>query len=73
MLESSSSGARWAFVITLPDDHYVVTLSPPPGKSSLAKLGQGSKIECAVEGKTMYLKDDKGKVFRAAIRERWAR
>ena len=73
MLESSAYGARWAFAITLPDAHYVVTLPPPPGKSSLTRLGPGSKLQCAIDGKTMYLKDDNGKVFRAAIRERLTR
>lgn len=70
--ESSSFGAGWAIAIALPDAIYVVTLPPPPRKSWLAKLEAGSKLECAVEGKAMYLKDEKGTVFRAKIRERSA-
>ncbi|MBI4876910.1 MAG: hypothetical protein HY822_19915 [Acidobacteria bacterium] len=70
--ESSSFAARWVIAIALPDAIYVVTLPPPPRKSSLAKLEAGSKLGCAVEGKTMYLKDQKGAVFRASIRERSA-
>ena len=72
MPEPSSFEARWAIAIALPDAIYVVTLPPPPQKSSLTRLKAGSKLECAVEGKTMYLKDEKGSVFRASIRQRSA-
>ena len=72
MPEPSSFAAVWAIAVALPEAIYVVTLPPPPRKSSLAKLEAGSKLECAVEGKTMYLKDEKGTVFRASIRERSA-
>jgi hypothetical protein len=70
--QPSSFAAVWALVVELPEASYVVTLPPPPRKSSLAKLAPGSQLECAVEGKTVYLKDQKGTVFRARIRERSA-
>ena len=72
VLESSSFGTNWAVAIALPDAIYVVSLPLPPRKSSLTRLEAGSKLDCAVEGKTMYLKDPKGTVFRARIKERSA-
>lgn len=65
---SSSFDARWALAITLPDAAYVVIVPPLPGKSSLAKAKAGDTIDCAVEGKAVYLRDTKGRVYRARIR-----
>lgn len=68
--ERSSFGALWAIAIDLPDAGYIVTLPVPPSKSSLSKLEPGSHVTCAVEGKTLYLRDEKGKQFRARIRQK---
>ena len=68
--EGSSFGAVWAIAIDLPDAGYVVTLSIPPRKSSISKLEPGSHVTCAAEGKTLYLRDDSDKQFRARIRQK---
>ena len=70
MRESTTTGTRWMIEIALPGADYVVSLAPPPRKSSLMNLGTGSRVQCAVEAKSVYLKDDKGKVYRARIEKR---
>jgi hypothetical protein len=72
MLESSSFDARWTAAVAFPDARHVISFPPPPPRSSLAALKAGVKIECAVEGKTMYLKDAAGAIIRAKIRQRAA-
>lgn len=72
-LESSSFGVNWGLAIAMPGTDYIISLSPPPRKSSLHGLEPGDRLECAVKGKDMYLRDEKGTVFRARIRERLPR
>jgi hypothetical protein len=68
--EASTFGRRWAIAIDLSDSGYIVTLPIPPRKSSLAKLEPGSRVQCAAEGKTLYLRDEKGKEYRARIQHK---
>ncbi len=69
-LESTSFGVNWGLAIAFRGTDYIISLSPPPRKSSLHQLEAGDRLECAVEGKNMYLKDENGTVFRGRIRER---
>lgn len=73
VLTSSEFGARWALEITLPEAVYVITVAPFTGTHPLAKIKAGDRLDCAVEGKTMSLRDAKGKVYRARIRKRDSR
>ncbi len=68
--ERSTFGVRWAIAVDLPDAGYIVTLPVPPSKSSLSKLEPGSRVQCAAEGKTLYFRDEKGREFRARIRDK---
>jgi len=56
------------FQIRLPDAAYMVLVPPLPKKSSLGKVKAGDSVDCAVEGKTVYLRDEKGAVYRGRIR-----